>query len=127
MEPVGDPPGPHGVRTVDELVGRLRQLRTWAGVGYHELHRRIVRLRRPRGIPERLAYNTVYRCLQALDLFREIGDRVGEGGALTNLGIDYDRLGRHAQSIDCAERALVVFGEIGNRAGEGYVSASRTP
>jgi hypothetical protein len=60
----GEPSGPDGVRTVDELATRLRQLLAWAGLGYHELHRRVVELRRSRGVPERLSYNTVYRCLQ---------------------------------------------------------------
>jgi tetratricopeptide (TPR) repeat protein len=52
------------VRSIDELTARLRLLRAWAGVGYHEIHRRIVDLRASRGLPEHLAYNTVYRCLQ---------------------------------------------------------------
>jgi len=61
---VGEPPSPHGVRTFDELVARLRLLRAWAGLSYHEVHRRVVDLRQPRRIPERLVYNTVYRCFQ---------------------------------------------------------------
>jgi NB-ARC domain len=59
-----NPPSPHGVRTLDELIGRLRELRSWSGLSYHEVHRRVVELRQPRGIPERLVYNTVYRCFQ---------------------------------------------------------------
>ena len=59
-----EPPHPHGVRTFDELAARLRLLRAWAGLGYHEVHRRVVTLRQPRRIPERLVYNTVYRCFQ---------------------------------------------------------------
>jgi len=58
------PPGPHGVRTFDELVARLGRLRAWSGLGYHEVHRRAVAVRRRRGIPAKLAYNTVYRCFQ---------------------------------------------------------------
>ncbi len=68
MQPVTDQrsaaPSPHGVRTFDELVARLRLLRAWSGLGYHEVHRRIVALRQPRRVPERLVYNTVYRCFQ---------------------------------------------------------------
>lgn len=48
----------------DELSARLRNLRTWAGVSYREAHRRVVRLRRERGIAELPAYDTVHRCLQ---------------------------------------------------------------
>lgn len=59
-----NPPAPDGVRTLDELITRLRQLRSWSGLGYHEVHRRVAELRQPRGIPERLVYNTVYRCFQ---------------------------------------------------------------
>lgn len=59
-----NPPSPHDVRTLDELIARLRQLRTWSGLSYHEVHRRVIDLRQPRGIPERLVYNTVYRCFQ---------------------------------------------------------------
>ena len=58
------PPAPDGVRTLDELITRLRQLRSWSGLGYHEVHRRVAELRQPRGIPEGLVYNTVYRCFQ---------------------------------------------------------------
>src|SRR5215207_8718797 len=64
MTAVAHPPSPHGARTLEELVTRLRQLRSWSGLGYHEVHRRVVDLRQPRGIPERLVYNTVYRCFQ---------------------------------------------------------------
>jgi tetratricopeptide (TPR) repeat protein len=62
--PVGAPPDPQGVGTVDELAARLRLLRAWAGVGYHEIHPRVVALRASQGVPERLSYNTIYRCLQ---------------------------------------------------------------
>lgn len=58
------PPGPDGVRSVDELVVRLNELRVWAGLSYREVHRRVARSRRERGIPEVPAYNTVYRMLQ---------------------------------------------------------------
>ncbi|MGC4937625.1 tetratricopeptide repeat protein [Kribbella sp. DT2] len=58
------PPEPTGVRTADELVLRLRALRSWAGVSYHEIHRRVTASRRRRGVNELPAYNTVYRCLQ---------------------------------------------------------------
>ena len=61
---VGPPPDPCGVGTVDELIARLRLLRAWSGLGYHEIHRRVVDLRAERGCAQGLSYNTVYRCLQ---------------------------------------------------------------
>ena len=63
----GAPPDPHGVRSLDELTDRLHALQAWAGLDYHEVHRRVVALRSARGIPEHLAYNTVYRCLGAVE------------------------------------------------------------
>lgn len=62
---MGDPPGPQGARTFEDLTGRLRALRSWAGVSYHEIHRRVVTFRRTRGIAELPSYNTVFRCFQA--------------------------------------------------------------
>lgn len=59
-----EPPDPSDARTVEDLTGRLRALRVWAGVGHRELHRRVVALRRRRRVVELPAYNTVYRCLQ---------------------------------------------------------------
>src|SRR5947208_3244148 len=61
---VGAPPDPAGADSWSELSQRLRVLRAWAGVSYRELHRRVLRLRRERGVPELPVYNTIYRCLQ---------------------------------------------------------------
>jgi tetratricopeptide (TPR) repeat protein len=61
---VGGRPHPGQATSVDELAGCLRELRAWSGVSYRELHRRLVRLRRSRGVAEEPAYATVYRCLQ---------------------------------------------------------------
>lgn len=58
------PPNPDGVSSYDELAERLRRLRTWSGVTYRELHRRVVRVRRRRTPADVPSYNTVYRCLQ---------------------------------------------------------------
>ncbi len=60
----GEPPRPVGVRSYDELSHQLRLLRTWAGVPYREVHRRVVRSRRARRIAELPAYSTVRGCLQ---------------------------------------------------------------
>lgn len=60
----GPSPDPAGADSWSELSQRLRLLRSWAGVSYRELHRRVLRLRRERGVPELPVYNTIYRCLQ---------------------------------------------------------------
>lgn len=65
MESDREPPRPGSVRTYDDLAGRLRALRTWAGVSYREVHRRVMRQRRARGVTEIPAYATVYNCFQA--------------------------------------------------------------
>jgi tetratricopeptide (TPR) repeat protein len=64
LTPRTNPPSPHGVRTVEELVDRLRQLRAWSGMPYRAVHREVLRLRSARGVPERPVYNTIYRCFQ---------------------------------------------------------------
>ena len=63
----------------------LQRVRLEAGVSYRELHRRIARDRRRRGIPEVPAYDTVYRCLQTgrtrldLDLVLDVVRALGGG------------------------------------------------
>lgn len=61
----GKPPDAHGVRTIDELAARLRELRAWSGLSYRTVHRGVLRLRTTRGVPEQPVYNTVYRSFQA--------------------------------------------------------------
>uniref|UniRef100_A0A1J1JF88 Tetratricopeptide TPR_2 repeat protein n=1 Tax=Planktothrix agardhii TaxID=1160 RepID=A0A1J1JF88_PLAAG len=55
----------------------------------------------------------------ALNIFREIGDRNGEGFALGNLGIAYNRLGQYQKAIEFYQQSLTIFREIGDRNGEG--------
>jgi tetratricopeptide (TPR) repeat protein len=69
MQPKPTPAGaeqplPPPVRTYDDLAAALQELRVRAGVSYRELHRRVLRRRRQRRVPELPAYDTVYRCLQ---------------------------------------------------------------
>lgn len=65
MEPwPTEPPGPDGARSIAELGGRLRALRAWAGLSVREVHRRVVRHRRSRGIVELPALDTVHRCFR---------------------------------------------------------------
>jgi tetratricopeptide (TPR) repeat protein len=56
---------------------------------------------------------------QALAIFRDIGDRQGEGSVLANLGICYRRLGDYRQAINLYTQALAIFRDIGDRQGEG--------
>ena len=56
---------------------------------------------------------------QALTIYREIGDRWGEGTALGNLGIAYLYLGQYQLAIDYHQQALAIAREIGDRRGEG--------
>ncbi len=74
---------PATVGSYDDIAAALQRARLHAGVSYRELHRRVARDRRRRGIPEVPAYDTVYRCLQpgraridvdlVLDLVRSLG------------------------------------------------------
>ncbi|MFE1745189.1 tetratricopeptide repeat protein, partial [Coleofasciculus sp. H7-2] len=56
---------------------------------------------------------------QALSLYREIKDRLGEGAALGNLGNAYNSLGDYAKAIEYHQQSLVIAREIKNRSGEG--------
>src|SRR5438477_176974 len=61
----GAPPDPAGAGTVEELLARLRLLRTWSGLSYRAVYRRVAASRADRGVPERPVFNTVYRAFQA--------------------------------------------------------------
>lgn len=60
----GAAPDPGDVVSVDDLAARLQELRVWAGVSYRELHRRVLRSRQQRNVPERPSFDSVHRCLQ---------------------------------------------------------------
>src|SRR5437660_1396800 len=55
---------------------------------------------------------------QHLALAREVGDRQGEGNALGNLGIAYEKLGEPERAIAYYEQALDLARAIGDRRGE---------
>ena len=58
-------------------------------------------------------------CLeQALDIRREIGDRIGEAQAANNLADAYEALGRGEEAIGLLRRALDLNREVGNSYGE---------
>lgn len=44
----GEPPDPAGAWAVEELTARLRALRTWAGLAYRSVHRKVGRDRAAR-------------------------------------------------------------------------------
>ncbi len=56
---------------------------------------------------------------QALTIYREIKDRLGEGKSLGNLGSAYDSLGDYAKAIDYHQQSLAIAREIKDRLGEG--------
>ena len=56
---------------------------------------------------------------QALIIYREIKNRLGEGTSLGNLGIAYHSLGDYAKAIEYHQQYLAISGEIKDRLGEG--------
>ncbi|MBE9138011.1 CHAT domain-containing protein [Nodosilinea sp. LEGE 07088] len=56
---------------------------------------------------------------QALEMYRELGDRAGESRTLGNMGIAYRSLGQYERAIDFYEQDLAITREIGDRPGEG--------
>ncbi|MFB2877664.1 CHAT domain-containing protein, partial [Floridanema aerugineum] len=56
---------------------------------------------------------------QALAIYREIGDRNGEGQSLGNLGLAYYSLGDYRKAIEYQQQSLAIAREIGDRNGEG--------
>lgn len=61
---------------------------------------------------------------EALVIFREIGDRQGEGTALGNLGVAYADLGEKEKALWLYKQALVIAREISDRRGESANLAS---
>jgi tetratricopeptide (TPR) repeat protein len=55
---------------------------------------------------------------QALVIFREIGDRRGEGASLGNLALAYTSLGEEGKAFELYEQQLAIAREIGDRKGE---------
>ena len=49
---------------------------------------------------------------QALNIYREIKDRLGEGKALGNLGLAYDSLGKYDKAIELQLQSLAIAREI---------------
>ena len=59
-------------------------------------------------------------CLQqALTIYRDGNDRIGEGKTLSGIGVVYWALGRYDQALQNYQQALEIRREIGDRTGEG--------
>ena len=58
---------------------------------------------------------------QALDIFREIKDRGGEGYALSNLGLINWFIGQYDRALEYNQQALDIHRELKDRRGEGQV------
>src|ERR687886_107694 len=56
---------------------------------------------------------------QALTIYREIKDRLGEGNALGSLGSAYHSLGDYVKAIEYQQQSLAIKREIKDRLGEG--------
>jgi CHAT domain-containing protein/uncharacterized protein HemY len=56
---------------------------------------------------------------QALVIYREIGDRKGEGGTLMGIGNVYNNLGEYPKALDFYQQALAIRRQVGDKAGEG--------
>ena len=56
---------------------------------------------------------------QALVIYQEIGNRQGEGTALTGIGLMYDNLGEYEQALDYYQQSLAIVQEIGDHSSEG--------
>jgi CHAT domain-containing protein/uncharacterized protein HemY len=56
---------------------------------------------------------------QALQIYRTIKHRRGEGAALGLLGVTYHSLGNYAKAIEYSQQSLAITREIKNRPGEG--------
>ncbi|MFB7260777.1 tetratricopeptide repeat protein [Streptomyces nojiriensis] len=57
----------------------------------------------------------------ALTIYREVGDRHGEGTALNNLGLALGEVRRFEEAINAHTQALAICRELGDRRGEGQV------
>ncbi|MCX9078623.1 MAG: tetratricopeptide repeat protein, partial [Candidatus Methanoperedens sp.] len=58
---------------------------------------------------------------EALTIFREAGNRVGEAIVLNNIGRVYFAQGQYSQALDSYQQALEIIREVDDRAGEGIV------
>jgi tetratricopeptide (TPR) repeat protein len=55
---------------------------------------------------------------QARDIYREVGDRHGEGEAWNNLGLALRRVGRFDEAITAHQEARDIYRELGDQYGQ---------
>jgi tetratricopeptide (TPR) repeat protein len=55
---------------------------------------------------------------QALKLYREASDRLGEARTLNNIGLIYSELGEKQKALEYYSQALPLVRAVGNRGGE---------
>ncbi|MCC5610470.1 tetratricopeptide repeat protein [Nostoc sp. CHAB 5834] len=55
---------------------------------------------------------------QALVIFRQIGDRQGEGATLNSIGANYENLGQYTKALEVSVQALAILKEMGDKSGE---------
>lgn len=60
---------------------------------------------------------------QVLAIYKEIGNRVGEGQTLNSIGIVYANLGQYSQALEFLKQALVIHRDFGDSpSGDSYAS-----
>ena len=57
----------------------------------------------------------LHRCLEALELFRDLADKFGEGATWDSVGCARHHLGQHAEAAACFQRALGLFRKLDAR------------
>ena len=57
----------------------------------------------------------------ALEIYREIGDRFGEGFTLNNIGNVYQSQGDYPQALECYQQFLAINRDIGDRSDEAII------
>jgi len=60
----------------------------------------------------------IVRYEEALRLYRDLGDRSGEGSTLNNIGFVYHSLGENQKALEYYNQALAVFRDAGDHSGE---------
>jgi signal transduction histidine kinase len=63
------------------------------------------------------------RTKEALDRFRDLGEREGEASALNTMAVGYSRLGDYGKALETANESLSICEAIGDRRGEAWAWA----
>lgn len=60
----------------------------------------------------------IQTCQQALEIYKSIGDSVGQARVLINLGLAYDSLKQYSKAVEYYQLGLTIFRAIQNSSGE---------